>query len=187
MQSDRNLSTPSVRKCLSYERCDLAAEQFDCAHHVPVLHAHPLNTCNEPIAAGSPHQIGNLGTAFFRGTDYEPICNKVLEFRMGLRIADNASEQAPITKNPVALGDGRPDIANGGFPIRRHHNITQDWEIAWSRLPLPVELCLEDPRLLSNDVILEMRRRHPSVTERRVGDFRRASHSILDACSEPQG
>jgi hypothetical protein len=90
-----------------------------------VLRAHPSNTCDEPIAAGSPHQIGNLGTAFVRGTDYEPICNKDLEFRMGLRIADNASEQAPITKNPLALGDGRADIANGGFPIRRHHNIPQ--------------------------------------------------------------
>jgi hypothetical protein len=52
-----------------------------------------------------------------------------------------------------------------------YHNIAQGWEIAWSRLPLPVELWLEDPRLLSNDVILEMRRRLQSDEDRRFAEM----------------
>ena len=66
-------------KRFAYEGCDLAAEQFDCAHHEPVLHTHPLDARDESIAARSPHQISNLGSAFFRGTDYESICNKVFD------------------------------------------------------------------------------------------------------------
>jgi len=54
------------------------------------------------------------------------------------------------------------------------------------RLALLGKGCLEDRRLLRNDVVLEMRRRYPSVTEHRLGDFCRAPHSILDAASEPQ-
>jgi hypothetical protein len=54
------------------------------------------------------------------------------------------------------------------------------------RFPLLGKGCLEDRRLLGDDIVLEMRRRHPSVTEQRFGDLRRALHGIFDAPSEPQ-
>jgi hypothetical protein len=48
---------------------------------------------------------------------------------MSLRIAHDASEQGPIIENPVALRDGRADIADGRFSIRCHDKIAQDREI----------------------------------------------------------
>jgi hypothetical protein len=89
------------RECLPDQRCNLVTQQLDRAHDMPVLHAEPLDTGDQPVAACSPHQINNICGAFLRRADNEAVVDEVLEFGVGFRVTDDSSEKAPIAKDTV--------------------------------------------------------------------------------------
>ena len=154
--SDSFWNACASRECLLDQRCNLVTQQLDRAHDMPVLHAEPLDTSDQPIAACSPHQMRNICGAFLGRADNEAVVDEVLELGVCFRVTDDSSEKAPIAKDPVAFSNGRSDIADRRLPIRRNDDIPQYRKISWSRLPLLGKGRLEHSCLLGNDVVLQM-------------------------------
>ena len=108
---------------------DFVTDQFECPHHMFMVHAEPLDSRDEMIAAGFLHQTRNLFSAFFRCTDDEAIVDQSIEFGSLVLLGGHSIGHSEAAKNLVAGRNRRSNISDSCFTVCSNNYVAQHWEI----------------------------------------------------------